>query len=764
MDLHLGDRAARGPLFSRAIVAALAAMIAIAAPAAAMLTLAEPAAAATCAVRPATSTPIRAIGAGQEPDLAALISTLELERDRTPVAVFEALGASGAPEALEALLDALDEGGLRSLLARARALRELPDFVDRGELEKFAFVGMLDVATQAEERALRLEAVEALGLGGPRGRQYLAIVVDYADDPVVRNRAFDLHAATRDGDSGPWYRELYDPPAKRRMVSPKPEEGEVQQVTDDLRLRAFRALEEELTDDELIDAMTDKLAPIRARALALLAERGHERAVPMATERWARDASSREERLVAAGIFARAGGDEACAELVEMGCRPQTSWDGRLALAEAVAANGSPILINRLYKAFGRGEVAEQLFSLQTLVLTPSDKLVSELRKLLKSDSATLRRETVRVLAERGGEDAFDQLQSAFKRAENLGERAEVLRAMDAAAVDEGAWLEELRELTKDESPEVRGAALEALLRRDPEGNRDLLESALVSSDWSLARIALATLEERRQVADVGLLVDVLPQLSGRGLRETVGLLWRLTGEDFRLRTEIWRKWWDDNRADLTVLDERDSILLEAEARHRADTADTAATFFGVRVDTARVIFVIDTSGSMAEPTSWAADNPVSGSDNRGYGDGRRMDIAKIELKRCLERLEPGSLFNIVSFSDVVRPWSKDLLRGQKAGVDKAFRYVDRLEANGGTNIYGAMKTAFEDVDVDTIFLLSDGEPSAGEIRDPGRIRQEIQRWNDQRRIRIHCIAVGGQLELLRNLAADSGGEYQQVR
>ena len=106
----------------------------------------------------------------------------------------------------------------------------------------------------------------------------------------------------------------------------------------------------------------------------------------------------------------------------------------------------------------------------------------------------------------------------------------------------------------------------------------------------------------------------------------------------------------------------------------------------------------------------------------------------------------------------------KDLKRGQKAGINKALRYVDKLEANGGTNLFDALELAFKDVDVDTIFVLSDGEPTAGSVRDPGSIRRLVASWNEQRQIRIHCIAIGGTLKLLEALAADSGGEYMQVR
>ena len=68
---------------------------------------------------------------------------------------------------------------------------------------------------------------------------------------------------------------------------------------------------------------------------------------------------------------------------------------------------------------------------------------------------------------------------------------------------------------------------------------------------------------------------------------------------------------------------------------------------------------------------------------------------------------------------------------------------MDGQRAAGGTNVYDALAAAFDDDRIDTIYLLTDGDPSAGEIVDAGTLREEVARWNSIRGIRIHCIAVG---------------------
>jgi len=61
---------------------------------------------------------------------------------------------------------------------------------------------------------------------------------------------------------------------------------------------------------------------------------------------------------------------------------------------------------------------------------------------------------------------------------------------------------------------------------------------------------------------------------------------------------------------------------------------------------------------------------------------------------------------------------------------------------------------------VDTIFVMSDGEPSMGEVTDPGMIREHVAAWNQNRGIVINTIAVGGQFQILEWLAQDSKGTH----
>jgi Mg-chelatase subunit ChlD len=108
-------------------------------------------------------------------------------------------------------------------------------------------------------------------------------------------------------------------------------------------------------------------------------------------------------------------------------------------------------------------------------------------------------------------------------------------------------------------------------------------------------------------------------------------------------------------------------------------------------------------------------------------------------------------------------------------GRDKraAAEFIESSKAVGPTNIYGALKRAFHLVGIgardrnyktgaDTVFFLSDGQPTRGDIQDPNRILEEVKRWNRLRRVKVHTVGVGPghSVSFMKRLANSSGGTY----
>ena len=70
---------------------------------------------------------------------------------------------------------------------------------------------------------------------------------------------------------------------------------------------------------------------------------------------------------------------------------------------------------------------------------------------------------------------------------------------------------------------------------------------------------------------------------------------------------------------------------------------------------------------------------------------------------------------------------------------------------------------ALQDEKLDTIYLLTDGDPGGGEIDDPKQIVKSIAQLNSMRRVQINCISIGKESSLLKQLAAESGGLYRAI-
>ncbi|HEX2164201.1 MAG TPA: VWA domain-containing protein, partial [Thermoanaerobaculia bacterium] len=85
------------------------------------------------------------------------------------------------------------------------------------------------------------------------------------------------------------------------------------------------------------------------------------------------------------------------------------------------------------------------------------------------------------------------------------------------------------------------------------------------------------------------------------------------------------------------------------------------------------VIFVLDTSGSM---------------------HGAAIEQARAALGAALARLEPWDEFNVIEFDDRARPLFADSVPADPAAVERARAWVAGLEADGGTDMRGALALA----------------------------------------------------------------------
>ena len=157
------------------------------------------------------------------------------------------------------------------------------------------------------------------------------------------------------------------------------------------------------------------------------------------------------------------------------------------------------------------------------------------------------------------------------------------------------------------------------------------------------------------------------------------------------------------------------------------------------RVQQKDVVFVLDTSGSMA---------------------GEKMEQAKEALAYCLNRLGERDRFGLVAFSSDVDAFRDNLAETETDVRDDALYFVDQLEAVGGTNINEALLTALdllEGSERGMVVFLTDGLPSTG-VTDESAIRRNVDEANGAD-VSVFSFGVGYDVNtrLLDGLSGQSG-------
>lgn len=289
-------------------------------------------------------------------------------------------------------------------------------------------------------------------------------------------------------------------------------------------------------------------------------------------------------------------------------------------------------------------------------------------------------------------------------------------------------------------------------------------------------------------------------------------------------------------------------ILGRGDVQKPKKTETSAApTFFGISTQGERFCYVVDMSDTMCTPISPDAkpDNvPITGKRpkrKKGFIPterdlpwaliNTRWDLAREQLRISLLRLSDDKYFSVIWFGNEAGTLDscKGMIRATKRNVDRVIRELDSIQPKedaarkadgtapygvlrGKTNMHGGLRLAFGlsrkgfveeagyvDPKVltegcDTIFLLSDGEPSwddfalkatnydqeagvktteyannkrvTSHLVYPGPyvhqhwLAEDVQRMNAFRRIRMHCVGLGeANMRLMKSLAKMGNGE-----
>lgn len=685
-------------------------------------------------------------------DVPSLVKALKEQRDAADVDVVKKLANKKTRESMEALVDVYGE--LESVYMRRAVCQGLALYDDVPGAEQPALELLMNVATKAPERMLREAAIELLGGCDNYGRTFLRQIVESPADDEVRARAMQYHVSHAQPEDASWYKSLFESPSEKARKEPRKPDAEAAKVPHPLaavRLLAFEGLKAGMTAEDVLKATHDPQEKVRASALMELDARDDKEVLTAAQNLYSKGGEADFTRLLAAEILLQHQGPKIADDFIKDATKSTAPRALSFGIADLLVKLNDPDVNQRLLKQAGKGEGTELLFYLRATAHLEDPKLSKSLAKLLKDKDPEIQCAAADILGERKARDELPELEKLIDKSEEPLVIASALDAITRIRTNDAEWEVALQAYAVRPEKEIRNAAVEALGRtRNPDYLPALLK-ALEHDDWSTRLAAARALEALRVPEGVGAMCQRMASEEGRMAVEMSEILFRLTGKLYGLNARQWAEWWKNEGASFQPIAESKLAQLEQQEEEHRLKETTSSEFFGITIESHRVLFILDVSGSMNEPT-------------RGMYVGEtgepRFALAKRELLKALDGLDQNSFFNIVTFSSGVSPWKDRIVQKNETTLAEAKEFVERLAADGGTNLYSSLEMAFEDPDVDTVYLLSDGEPSVGRIIDPQGIRDRVAAWNRHRGVVINCIAVGGSFQVLEWLAQDTGGTH----
>ncbi|MDB4939221.1 MAG: hypothetical protein JWP87_6193, partial [Labilithrix sp.] len=149
------------------------------------------------------------------------------------------------------------------------------------------------------------------------------------------------------------------------------------------------------------------------------------------------------------------------------------------------------------------------------------------------------------------------------------------------------------------------------------------------------------------------------------------------------------------------------------------------------------VVFVIDRSGSMG---------------------GSSIAEAKTALRLCLRQLREGDRFAVIAFDDAIDMMSPSMTTLTPATLRAADRWIDAIDARGGTEMLEALVRATELAPNGVIVLLTDGQ-----VGNEDEIQEQL--LAKRKAARVYGFGIGTNVSdaLLVGLAEKTGGAVEMI-
>ncbi len=157
----------------------------------------------------------------------------------------------------------------------------------------------------------------------------------------------------------------------------------------------------------------------------------------------------------------------------------------------------------------------------------------------------------------------------------------------------------------------------------------------------------------------------------------------------------------------------------------------------GAKVPPQNVVFVIDTSGSMS---------------------GASLPQAQAALRLCLRHLREGDRFNVIEFNSNWKRFAKESMPFTQRALEEADRWVEALEATGGTEMLAPLTEAVKSAPDGVVVLLTDGQ-----VGNEAEILKAVLAARGKARLYSFGIGTNVSDVLLRDLARRTGGAVEFI-
>lgn len=276
-------------------------------------------------------------------------------------------------------------------------------------------------------------------------------------------------------------------------------------------------------------------------------------------------------------------------------------------------------------------------------------------------------------------------------------------------------------------------------------GDAEVLRMLLVftrcrffEKSYGFRRCVVQGIIQSKEKDSITHLINLLPDFKGQVQFDVIQHLVAATGQNFRDDAAKWKAWWFEHQTNPKKDDKPPPV----------GDYGKLGQYYGIPICAKRVVFVLDTSGSMR---------------------GGKLDSAKAELIRVIRELPKEVSFSLVAFNSEVRVWQRELVPANEQMKQIAVTVVLEQNARQDTASYDALEAAFA-LDPEAIYFLSDGAPRGGKTDVPSEIVSTFSDLNRVRRVSIHSIGIATKgptasifERFMQALAENNWGLYQAV-